>query len=221
MRLGVHSRGPVMEMQLIAWIAAVLVFISFFMKTIVPLRAVAIASNVVFIGYGLIGLRYGIFDKVLPILVLHMALLPLNIQRLREVKRSIREVKAVSRSHASLDFLVPYMSHETVRKGAWLFRKGDGADRLYLLKQGRVKLVELDKVVPPGAVFGEVGVFSESEARTSSAYCEEDCELFSLTGDRAVELFYQDPRFGFYIVRALARYVAEGTEGYVAMETNR
>jgi hypothetical protein len=220
-RRGVRFRGLAMEMQLIAWIAAGLVFTSFFMKTIVPLRAVAIVSNVVFIGYGLIGLRYGIFDKVLPILVLHTALLPLNIQRLREVKRTIREVQAVSRAHASLDFLVPYMTHETIRKGEWLFRKGDGADRLYLLRQGHIKLVELGKVVPPGAVFGEVGVFSESEARTSSAYCEEDCELFSLTGDKAVELFYQDPRFGFYIVRALARYVAEGAEGYVAMEPGR
>ena len=45
-----------MEMQLLAWIASSLVFASFFMKTIMPLRAVAIASNVVFIGYALFGL---------------------------------------------------------------------------------------------------------------------------------------------------------------------
>ncbi len=38
-----------MEMQIVAWIAAGLVFASFFMKTIVPLRAVAIASNLAFI----------------------------------------------------------------------------------------------------------------------------------------------------------------------------
>jgi len=206
-----------MDMQIIAWIAAGLVFTSFFMKTIVPLRSVAIASNVVFIGYGLLGLRYGIFDKVLPILILHVSLLPLNLLRLREVKRTIREVKSVSRAHASLDFLVPYMTSERFRKGEWLFRKGDQADRLYLLRSGRVDLVELEKVVPPGAVFGEVGVFSESEVRTSSARCTEDCELFSITGDKAVELFYQDPRFGFYIVRALARYVAEGADGYMPM----
>jgi CRP-like cAMP-binding protein len=106
------------------------------------------------------------------------------------------------------------MASEQYRKGQWLFKKGDAADRLYLLKKGNLRLVEFDKVVPPGSVFGEVGVFSENEVRTSSAYCEEDCELFSITGEKAVELFYQDPRFGFYIVRALARYVSEGSNVY-------
>ena len=38
-----------------AWLAAALVFASFFMKTIVPLRSLAIASNLAFIGYALLG----------------------------------------------------------------------------------------------------------------------------------------------------------------------
>ena len=85
-----------MEMQLLAWIASSLVFASFFMKTIMPLRAVAIASNVVFIGYALMGLHFGVFDKVLPILILHLALLPLNVLRLREIQATIRGVKAAT-----------------------------------------------------------------------------------------------------------------------------
>ena len=199
-----------MEMQIVAWIAAGLVFASFFMKTIVPLRRVAIASNVAFICYALMGISFGIFDKVLPILILHLALLPLNVMRLREVRNTIRSIQAMSREHASLDALVPYMKHERVKQGQWLFRKGDLADRLYVLKQGRIKLVELGKTLEAGAVFGEVGIFSENAIRTSSAYSEDDAELFSLTSQKAIELFYQDPRFGFYIVRALARYVSEG-----------
>ena len=79
-------------MVLTAWFAAVLVFASFFMKTSVPLRALAIASNLVFIGYGLLGLRYGVFDKVMPILVLHISLLPLNIVRLLQVTRTIQSI---------------------------------------------------------------------------------------------------------------------------------
>jgi CRP/FNR family transcriptional regulator, cyclic AMP receptor protein len=69
-----------------------------------------------------------------------------------------------------------------------------------------------DKILENGAVFGEVGIFSENEVRTSSAFSEEDSELYSLTSEKAVELFYQDPSFGFYIVRALARYVSEGVD---------
>ena len=201
-----------MEMQIVAWAAAGLVFLSFFMKTIVPLRTVAIVSNVVFICYALMGITFGIFDKVLPILVLHIALLPLNVMRLRQVRNTIRSIQAMTREHASLDALIPYMKHERIRRGQSLFRKGDLADRLFVLKKGRVRLVEFDKTLEAGAVFGEVGIFSESAVRTSSALTDEDCELYSLTSEKAIELFYQDPRFGFYIVRALARYVSEGVD---------
>jgi hypothetical protein len=48
-----------MDMQVFAWIAAVLVFSSFFMQTIVPLRTLAIASNIVFICYSLLGVAGG------------------------------------------------------------------------------------------------------------------------------------------------------------------
>lgn len=199
-----------MEMQIVAWLAAGLVFMSFFMKTIVPLRTMAIASNLVFICYALMGIHFGVFDKVLPILVLHVALLPLNIVRLREVKKTIRDVEAARQTSPSLDFLLPYMTRESFPSGACLFSKGDEADRLYLLHSGKVRLGELNKVLVPGDVFGEVGVFAEHALRTSSAICEGDCELFSVGREKAIELFYQDPKFGFYIVMALARYVSEG-----------
>jgi len=201
-----------MEMLIAAWVASALVFVSFFMKTIVPLRKMAIASNVAFICYALLGINFEIFDKVLPILVLHIALLILNILRMREIQNTIRAVQTMTRAHASLDALIPYMKRENMKRGQWLFKKGDLADRLYILKNGRIKLVEFDKALEAGAIFGEVGIFSENEVRTSSAFAEDDSELYSLTSERAVELFYQDPSFGFYIVRALARYVSEGVD---------
>ncbi len=201
-----------MEMQIFAWIATGLVFLSFCMKTIVPLRTVAIGSNIAFICYALLGIGTDVFDKVLPILVLHSALLPLNVVRLRQVKNTIREIQEMTRKHASLDALIPYMTRESTKQGEWLFKKGDLADRLYVLKKGRISLVEFGKSLEPGAVFGEVGIFSEDTLRTSSARAEDDCELFSLTSEKAIELFYQDPRFGFYIVRTLARYVSESAD---------
>ncbi len=71
-------------MQLAAWIAAGLVFAAFFMRSMVALRCLAICSNLAFIAYALLGMRYGIFELVMPILVLHAALLPLNLLRLRQ-----------------------------------------------------------------------------------------------------------------------------------------
>ena len=57
------------------FLAAGLVFATFCMKRLVPLRAVAISSNLVFILYGYsAGLK--------PVLVLHLVLLPVNVFRL-------------------------------------------------------------------------------------------------------------------------------------------
>ena len=75
-----------MEMEIAAWVVSALVFATFFMKTMTALRVVAITSNVAFIAYALLGLRYGIFEKILPIFVLHALLLPLNIVRLYEMR---------------------------------------------------------------------------------------------------------------------------------------
>lgn len=195
-----------MEMQFVAWIASMLVFLSFFMKTIVPLRTMAIASNVMFISYALMGLHFGVFDKVLPILILHLALLPLNILRLRQIKATIRSIQEATGKHQSLEFLVPYMTKETISKGDVIFSKGDPANRVYLIRSGQVLLQEVGKSLPAGEFFGEVGVFSTDGVRTMTAVCAEDCELFSISKEKVIELFYQDPGFGFFITRALSRY---------------
>jgi hypothetical protein len=48
-----------MWLVIAGWIAAALVFSTFFMKTMVRLRLVAIAGSVAFMTYGLLGLAYG------------------------------------------------------------------------------------------------------------------------------------------------------------------
>jgi CRP/FNR family transcriptional regulator, cyclic AMP receptor protein len=193
-------------MVLLAWLAAGLVFLSFFMKTIVPLRTVAIFSNLTFIGYSLLGLRYGIFDKVLPILVLHCALLPLNWLRLHEVKSKIKAVRAMKSGDGAAELLTPYMQPKHLAAGTVLFRQGDRAEQVYVLKTGQVRLVELDKRLTEGALFGEVAVFSDDARRTATAVCDTDCELYSVAGEKILELFYQDQAFAFLIARRLARY---------------
>lgn len=61
---------------LVGYFAASLVFATFCTKRMVTLRALAITSNVAFIGYGYL-------SELWPILILHAALLPVNIHRLR------------------------------------------------------------------------------------------------------------------------------------------
>jgi phosphotransferase system glucose/maltose/N-acetylglucosamine-specific IIC component len=77
-----------MWLVIAGWIAAALVFSTFFMRTMVSLRMTAISSNIAFVSYGLLGFAYGVFERVLPILALHACLLPLNVFRLREAARA-------------------------------------------------------------------------------------------------------------------------------------
>ena len=193
-------------MTWIAWLAAVLVFATFFMKTIVPLRMMAIVSNVAFIAYGLLGLGLDIFAKVAPILVLHCSLLPLNLLRLFEVKRSIRAVRSMQGEHATADFLTPYMESRHYPAGSVLFSRGDPADRVYVLGSGTVRIVEFDRKLAPGDLFAEIGVFNDQATRTGTAVCDDDCELYSVPSAKILELFYQDRRFAFQIARSLSRY---------------
>jgi CRP/FNR family transcriptional regulator, cyclic AMP receptor protein len=185
------------------WLSAVLVFSSFFMKTIVPLRMVAICSNIAFITYALLGLKYGVFGRVYPILVLHASLLPLNLVRLRQLKALQRGVREASRDE-TIRSLVPYMHAETHAAGEVLFRKGDPANRLYVIQHGHVRFPEIGKVVSDGQVFGEIGLFAPHNVRTLSATCHGDCRLYTIKRDKVLELYYQDPRFGFFLIRLVA-----------------
>jgi hypothetical protein len=79
--------------DVIGYVASTLVLTAFGMKSIIPLRVVAMCSNVVFIIYGL-----G-FDLT-PIWSLHAALLPMNAWRLVEALEVVRKLQARSHSVA-------------------------------------------------------------------------------------------------------------------------
>jgi hypothetical protein len=64
----------------IGFLASALVLTTFAMKDMINLRIVAICSNVAFIAYALV-------LHLLPILVLHVILLPLNSWRLAQALR--------------------------------------------------------------------------------------------------------------------------------------
>lgn len=72
--------------ELLGYAAAALVLATFSMRSIAALRSVAITSNLLFIAYaGTQGL--------LPVLVLHALLLPLNVWRLCELATAVRRGK--------------------------------------------------------------------------------------------------------------------------------
>lgn len=192
------------SMQFVAWLAAALVFTSFFMTTMLPLRCVALASNIAFIAFALLGYENGVFDKVLPILVLHTALLPLNLHRLRQVIGKDRNDLECRRARTrAVDQLESEMERQTASQGETLFQKNTLADRLYVLKSGHLFLPELNLKLASGQVFADAGLWEPNELRSASAICESDCELLYMTRQKLFGSSYSDRQIAFLITRGL------------------
>lgn len=178
--------------------AAGLTITSSFVKTMVPLRWLAVWSNVGFLVYGLL--------HPSPVMaLLHATLLPINCYRLAEMRRLTRRVKtAAASADSSGIWLKPYMKQSRRKRGDVLFAKGDPAEHLYLLVEGRVEFVEIGESVGPGRVFGEIAFFAPSKRRTQTARCSEDSLILSVNQSTVRELYYQNPAFGFELIGLVA-----------------
>lgn len=180
------------------YLAAVLVFLTFYMKTMVPLRIVGICSNCAFIVYGYLGGLY-------PVLVLHLVLLPLNAVRLREMLRLAKQVREAADGDLKMDWLKPFTSSRRISAGDILLRKGDAADAMYFIVSGRCRLTELGIDIPPGDVVGELGLLAPNQSRTQTVECIEDGEVLQITYEQVKQLYYQNPQFGFYFLQLSTR----------------
>jgi hypothetical protein len=185
------------------YLAALLVFVTFWMKTMVPLRTLGLGSNVFFICYGFLAPAY-------PPLILHVLLLPLNLIRLREMLQLTRRVEQAAASGSlSMDWLRPFTSTHQANPGEILFRKGDTADRLYVVVSGSYCLVESGIVLGKGSVVGEFALISPDKARTQTLACTDGGELLQITYDHIKQLYFQNPTFGFYFLELTSRRLFE------------
>lgn len=188
--------------DVVGYCASLLVFCTFYMKTMIPLRTVAIASNVAF-------LTFGLASRVYPVAVLHAILLPLNFLRLQQMRGLIRRVREASLGHMSDEWLLPLMSHQRFPAGHVLFRSGEPAHMMYLVLHGSIRLAELGVTIGPGHLVGEIGLFSPDNLRTATAVCQEDVEVGAITDQKVLELYYQNPKFGFFLFRLVIQRLLE------------
>src|SRR5450631_3079565 len=96
---------------------------SFVMKRMLPLRILAMISNVLFIGYGL-------SIQAFPGLVLKWVLLPVNARRVWEIRKLSEEITRATHESPASQWLLPHMRPRSFKAGDVVFRKGDVADKL-------------------------------------------------------------------------------------------
>lgn len=188
--------------ELAGYLASLLVFTSFYMRRMIPLRVVAIGSNVAFIVFA-----YG--NGTLPVLILHSVLLPLNLWRTFEMLRLTRRVEAAAKGDLSLDWLKPFMRSVRHPQGHKLFAKGDSADRMFFVVDGQVVLEEIGRQIGPGEILGEIALFSTDHRRTMTARCVEDTELLWIGEDEIAQLCYQNPAMAFHLLRLITGRLVE------------
>lgn len=184
------------------YIAAFLVFMTFSMKTMVPLRIVGIASNIFFIAYGYLAPAY-------PLLVLHLALLPLNSFRLRQMLVLVRQIDVASRGDLNMDWLKPFTTSRDVARGETLFRKGDVARSMMFIMSGRFRIAEIGVELGQGQVVGELGLISPEQKRTQTLDCLDGGRVLEVTYDQVKQLYFQNPKFGFFFLQLISRRLFE------------
>ena len=188
--------------EMIGYAASALVFLTFYMKTMIPLRVIGILSNVAFLAYGIGG-------RVYPVLILHAILLPLNCIRLVQMRALIRKVRDAAQGELSMEWLMPFMHRRHVAKGETLFKRGDPAIELYFILNGSIRLADIAVSVGAGNVLGEIGIFAPTAERMDTAICETDVEVGVIGNDKVLQLYHQNPKLGFYLIRLVIARLLE------------
>jgi hypothetical protein len=191
--------------DLLGYAASASVLATFCMSTMVPLRVIAIGSNVLFIAFGALAHIY-------PVLMLHIILLPVNIARLIQLLRLIQSVKVASVAELSIERLIPFMSHRAIKAGHVLMHRGEKADSMYYLVSGQMQIREIGKTLGPGAVLGEIGIFARDQKRTATIDCVSDCKLYEMSESKAKQLYFQDSSFGLAVLQLIIARLMENVK---------
>jgi CRP/FNR family transcriptional regulator, cyclic AMP receptor protein len=177
----------------LGYAAALLVLLTFSMRTMVHLRAVGIASNLFFVAYGYLSGAY-------PIMLLHCILLPLNALRLYQILALLRRVDTASQDGFDIEWLKSISSPRTLKPGESLFRKGDIADRMAFIVSGRFQVAGLGIEIGKGELTGELGLLAPTKTRTQTVECVAEGQVLEVTYEQVKLLYFQSPKFGFYLL---------------------
>jgi hypothetical protein len=180
--------------NMLALVGAILYVTTLMMRTIVPLRVIGILSMVFFIAYGALAGAVATF-------FLYLLSLPINVVRLRQMLALVKKAKLSSQGDLSMDWLRPFMTPRKYKKDDVLFRKGDRAKEMFMTVTGKFLVKEIGIELPAGRIMGELGFIDPDNRRTQTVECIEDGDVLTITYDKLLELYFQNPEFGYYFLR--------------------
>lgn len=187
------------------FVGAALMVASYLMKSMLPLRQVALAANVFLVIYALQGGSW-------PTVVLYLAMIPINVKKVIQIRKLIRAIEHAKSDTPVADWLLPHMTRRQAKAGQVLWKRGDKANEMLYVESGTLRLVEHDETLGAGAIVGEIGMFAPDNRRTGSIVCATDCTLYSLSADGMAQLYYQNPKLGFHVMRLIVARLMHDAE---------
>ena len=187
------------------FIGAGLMVTSYLMKSMLPLRVVALVACLFLV-------LYGYFAAAMPTLLLYGALIPINIKKTLQIHKLVKAIESAKSDTPISEWLLPNMTRRTAKAGTLLWQKGDVAKEMLYLESGSLRLVEYDEKLAPGSLVGEIGLFAPDNIRTLSLECVTDCTLFSLSAEGMARLYYQNPQLGFHVMRLIVARLMHDTD---------
>jgi CRP-like cAMP-binding protein len=180
--------------NMLALVGATLYVVTLMVRTIVPLRVIGIISMVFLIAYGALAGAVSTF-------LLYLLSLPINVIRLRQMLNLVKKARVSAQGDLSMDWLRPFMTPRKCKKGEVLLHKGDIAKEMFYTVSGAFLVKEIGVELPPGRIMGELGFIDPKNRRTGTVESLEDGEVLFITYDRLLELYFQNPDFGYYFLR--------------------
>jgi CRP/FNR family transcriptional regulator, cyclic AMP receptor protein len=190
---------------LFGFIGAGLMVASYLMHSMLPLRLVALAANVFLVVYAAQGLAW-------PTLVLYLAMFPINLKKVIQIRRLIRAIENAKADSPVGEWLLPHMTRREAKAGEKLWNKGDVATEMVYVESGQLRLVEHEATLGPGSLVGEIGLFAPDNRRTRSIVCDTDCTLYTLSADAMAQLYYLNPKLGFHVMRLVVARLMHDVE---------
>lgn len=185
--------------------ASVFVIATTTMRTMIPLRVFGIITNIILIASAIPTHNYAQ-------LILHAVLLPLNAYRLHQMLQLLRDVKKSVAGDLSMEWLKPFMTERKCDTGEILFYKDEKAEDMLYIVSGRYRLIESGIELPVGAIVGELGMLSPSNARTQSLECIAAGTVLGVSYRQVEELYVQNPEFGFFFLRLASARLFQNIE---------
>jgi CRP-like cAMP-binding protein len=127
-------------------------------------------------------------------------MVPINAFRLRQMLILVKKARSATQGDTSMEWLKPFMTERKYRKGDVLMKKGDAADEMFLTVTGKFLVTDFGIELPPGQLMGELGFLTPNNKRTATVECTEDAQVLTITYEKLLEIYFQNPQFGYYFL---------------------